>query len=102
MRRLAEPQAKLLDEARLADAGLADNQRELALASHRPLPAPAQEVELLLAPDERSKGAGAEAPAAARAHDAKEVDRLGDALELMRAVDPRRRTGPRPDAALEP
>ena len=55
VRRLAERRAKLLDEARLADAGLADDERELALAFARPLPAPAQEVELLLAPDERSE-----------------------------------------------
>ena len=32
VRRLAEPALELLDEARLADAGLADNQRELAFA----------------------------------------------------------------------
>ena len=62
VRRLAEPQAKLLDEARLADARLADDERELALASRRPLPPQAEEIELLLAPDERGEGAGAEAP----------------------------------------
>ena len=50
VRRLAELQSKLLDEARLADAGLADDLDELPLASRRPLPAPAKEVELLLAP----------------------------------------------------
>ena len=44
---------KLLDEARLADAGFADHERELALASQHPLPATVQEVELLLAPGER-------------------------------------------------
>ena len=86
MRRAAELQAKLLEEARLADAGFADHKRELALASHRPLPAPTQEVELLLAPDERGEGAGTEAPAAARADDPKELDRLGDALEVARAL----------------
>ncbi len=84
VRRLAELQAKLLDEARLADAGLADNQRELALASRRPLPAPAQEVELLLAPDQRRQRAGAEAPPAARAHDPVERDRRRRAFELVR------------------
>ena len=47
-------------------------ERELALASQRPLPATVQEVELLLAPGERGgKGAGAEAPRTARAHDPK-------------------------------
>ena len=53
--RLAKRRAKLLDQTRLADAGFADNERELARAIARPLPAPAQEVELLLAPDERGE-----------------------------------------------
>ena len=53
--RLAERRAKLLHEARLADAGFADDEHELARASARPLPAPAQQVELLLAPDERGQ-----------------------------------------------
>jgi hypothetical protein len=86
VRRLAELQAKLLDEARLADAGLADDLDELPLASCGPLPAPTQEVELLLAPDERSQRAGAEAPATARAHDPKERRRLGHAFERMGAA----------------
>ena len=50
--------------------GSPTSERKLPLASCRPLPAPAQEVELLLAPDQRSKRAGTEAAAAARAHDA--------------------------------
>ena len=41
VRRLAEPCAKLLDQPRLADAGLADDQRELALACERARPAAA-------------------------------------------------------------
>ena len=53
MRRLAELQTKLFDEARLADAGFPDHERELALAFRRPLPAPTQEVKLLLAPNQR-------------------------------------------------
>ena len=52
VRRLAERRAKLLDETRLADAGFADDQRELALAIARPLPAAAQQSELILAADE--------------------------------------------------
>ena len=39
--RLAEPRVKLLDQPRLAEAGLADDQHELALALARALPAPA-------------------------------------------------------------
>ena len=59
---------------------------KLALASHRPLPAPSQEVEFLLAPDERGQGAGAQAPAAARAHDPKQRRRLRRAFQRMRAA----------------
>jgi len=71
MRRLAERGAKLLDQPRLADAGLADNERELPLALTRALPAPAQMFELLLAPDEGRERARAAAPASAtRANDA--------------------------------
>ena len=84
MRRLAELQPKLLDQARLADAGLTDHERKLALAFNRPFPAPAQEVKLLRAPNERSERAGAEAPAAARAHDPVECDRRRRAFELVR------------------
>ena len=58
--RLAKRRAKLLDETRLADAGFADNECELARAIARPLPAPAQQFELLLAPDERGESARAE------------------------------------------
>ena len=53
MRRLAEPGAKLLDQPRLADARLADNQRELTFARARALPSPAEQIEFLLATDER-------------------------------------------------
>ena len=54
--------------------------------SARAVPAPAQEVELLLAPHEGCKRAGAEAPGAARAHDPKERRRLGRAFQRMRAA----------------
>jgi hypothetical protein len=40
MRRLTQPTAKLLDEPRLADAGLADYERELTVAGAGALPAP--------------------------------------------------------------
>ena len=43
---------KLLDQPRLADAGLADDQRELALALTRAIPAPGEKIEFLLAPHE--------------------------------------------------
>ena len=40
--RLTERRAKLLHQTRLADAGFADNERELARAIASPIPAPAQ------------------------------------------------------------
>ena len=49
----AEPGVELLDEPRLAEAGLADDQDELAFACARALPAARQQSEFLLAPDER-------------------------------------------------
>ena len=52
VRRLAEAAVKLLHQPRLAQAGLADDQRELALAFVRALPAPGEKIEFLLAPDE--------------------------------------------------
>ena len=58
----AKRRAKLLHKTRLADARLADDERELARAIARPLPAPAQQVELLLAPDERGERPRAGAP----------------------------------------
>jgi hypothetical protein len=87
MRRLAEPDAKLLDQPRLAQARLADDERELTLALASALPAPAEEIELLLASDERGQGARAAAPAAAAsANDAIERHWLRHAFELMRAA----------------
>jgi hypothetical protein len=84
--RLAKRRAKLLDETRLADAGFADNERELARAIARPLPAPTQKFELLLAPDEGRERARASAPPAARPHDAVERHRRRHAFELARAA----------------
>jgi hypothetical protein len=55
VRRLPETGAKLLDEPRFADPRLADDQRELAFARARTLPAPPQKIELFLAPDERRR-----------------------------------------------
>ena len=67
----AEPRAELLDEPRLADAGLADDEHELALACPRALPAAREQAELLLATDERrQRPRAAPSAAAARAHDA--------------------------------
>ena len=86
VRHLPKRRAKLLDEARLADAGLADDERELALAIADPLPAPPKLAELFLAPDQGRQLPGADAPPAARALDAKEGRRLGRAFQRMRAA----------------
>ena len=87
MRRLGELCAELLDEARLADAGLADDLDELALAFERARPAARQQRKFVLAADERRQSARPAAPAAAaRPHDAIERDRRRHALELMRAL----------------
>ena len=87
VRRLAEAAVKLLHQPRLAQAGLADDQRELALAFARALPAPGEKIELLLAPDERRQSARPAAPAAAaRAHDAIERHRRRHPLELVLAA----------------
>ena len=86
MRGLAEPRAELRDEPRLADAGLADDQRELALAVARALPAPPEEIELLLPPHEPSRRSHASPPASACAHDAVERDWGRNAPERVRAL----------------
>ena len=71
VRRPGEFCAELLDEARLADARLADDLDELTLAFERPRPAALKESKLVLPADERRQGARPAAPAAAaRPHDA--------------------------------
>src|SRR5271169_4294164 len=68
--RIDQPRVELLDQARLAEAGLADDLDELALARPRALPAPQQHRDLLLAADQWRQRALARAPAAAAgAHD---------------------------------
>ena len=52
VRRRAEPGAEFLDEPRLAEARLADDLHELALAAPRALPAAQEQREFLLAADE--------------------------------------------------
>ena len=51
VRRLAEAAVKLLHQPGLAQARLADDQRELALALARAIPASGEKIELLLTPD---------------------------------------------------
>ena len=81
--------AELLYQARLADAGLADDEHDLALAVLRQLPAVHQQAALLLAARERRQTAcrrdGQPAAYPARPHDAIERHRLAHALEHLRA-----------------
>src|ERR1700722_3071104 len=86
MRRFRESRMELLDETRLAEAGLAYDQHELALAYASALPAPRQQDQFLLAADKRRYRPRAirSAPSAS-ANDAEELDRLRHALEFARA-----------------
>jgi class 3 adenylate cyclase/predicted ATPase len=86
VRRLAESCAELHDQPRLANARLADDEGQLAFALERPLPAPPEMIELLLAPDERGRRPRAAAPPAARAHDPIKRHGRGYAPELVRAL----------------
>src|SRR5271165_1049012 len=87
VRRFAKRRVEFLDQPRLADAGLADDQNKLAFARPHALPAAYQEAQFLLAADKGRQSPRPRPPAAAaRAHDAEELDRLGDALEFARAL----------------
>jgi hypothetical protein len=87
VRCLAEAGAKLFDQPRLAQARLADDERKLTLALARPLPAPAEKIELFLPPDEgRQRSRAATSAGAARSNDAIKRDRLQYAFKLVRAT----------------
>ena len=78
---------ELFDEPRLAEPRFADNQHELAFASLCAVPAARKRAELLIAPYEgRQRPRAASSTAAARTDDAEELDRLGHAFELARAL----------------
>ena len=87
VRRLAKAGVKLLHQPGLAQARLADDQRELALAFVCALPAPGEKIELLLTPDERRQRTRAAAPAAAAcAHHPIERHGRRHPLELVLAA----------------
>ena len=78
---------KFLDQARLAESRLADDQHQLAVALPRPLPAPHQHGDFLVATDERREMAlPRAASAAARPHEPEQRHRLRHALEFMAAA----------------
>ena len=83
MRSFREPRVELLDEPRLAETRFANDLDELALARSGALPTPRKQAQFLFAADERRQGSrAASPPAAARADDAKELNRLGYAFEF--------------------
>src|SRR5262249_10896847 len=74
-------------QPRLAHAGLADNQDELAVARKSALRAAGKDVEVVLAADKRCEKPGSfSAPSAADPHDAEELHRRRSALKLMGAL----------------
>ena len=87
VRRLAQPGVKFLDQARFAQAGLADDQHQLPVALPRPLPAPHQHGDFLVAADERREMAlPRAASAAARPHEPEQRHRLRHAFEFVAAA----------------
>ena len=78
---------ELLDKPRLAEAGIAYDQSELAFARASALPAAHKQAQFLFATNERrERPRAAPSPAAARANDAEELDGLGHALVRARAL----------------
>ena len=66
---VGQPGMKFLDQARLAQARLADDQHKLAVALPRPLPAAHQHSDFIVAADQRRKLALPGAAAAAAGAD---------------------------------
>src|ERR1700733_1907476 len=87
MRCLRQLRMELFDQPRLAEAGLAYDQHELAFARASALPAAREQPEFFLAADERREGPpAASSAAAAGANDAEELDGPRHALEFARAL----------------
>jgi hypothetical protein len=78
---------KFLDQARFSQSRLAHYYHQLPLALPRPIPAPHQHGDFLVAADKRREMAlPSAAPAAARAHDPEQFHRLGHAFEFIAAA----------------
>ena len=78
---------KFLDQARLAQARFADDQRQLALAPTRPLPAPHQHGDFLVPPDKRGEIAlPGTAAATTGADEPEQRGWLGHPFERLRAA----------------
>src|SRR6516165_9945656 len=78
---------EFLNEPRLADSRLADDEQQLAAALPRPLPAPHQHGDFLVATHQRRETAlPCATTAAARPHEAEQRHRLRHALEFVAAA----------------
>ena len=87
MRRVAQPRLKFLDQPRLAQARLANDQHQLPVALPRPLPAPHQHGDFLVATDQRREMALPRAASAtARPHEPEQRHRLRHAFEFVAAA----------------
>src|SRR5262249_61630597 len=85
--RPAEVEPELLDEPRLADAGLAGQQDDLPAALARPPPTLHEQSPLLHPPDERRETRrGKPAPYADQSLDPVQCDRLRDTLDRLGAA----------------
>src|SRR5262245_41080667 len=87
VRSVAQPSVKFLNEPRLADPRLADDQHQLAITLPRPLPAPRHHGDLFLAADERREIALSRTPApAARPYKLEQPYRLWAPFQVMAAA----------------
>ena len=90
MRIVPDARTEFLDQARLSDSRFANYKRELALPLARSLPATKQQSHIIFAPDKRCLDAKRwTVPASTRYRGldrAIELDRMLDALELMRTA----------------
>jgi hypothetical protein len=81
---------EFLDQARLPDSWLTHHQHELALAVARMLPATQKQAHIVFAPNERRQGArratGRVSAHHRRSDGPRELNRILDALKLMRAA----------------
>src|SRR6516165_10562368 len=81
VRSVAQPRMEFLNEPRLADARLADDHDQLAIALSRPLPTPHQHGEFFFASDKRREIALARAASAtARPYELEKHHRLCNAF----------------------
>jgi hypothetical protein len=87
VRGVGEPGVEFLNQARFAQARFADDQRQLALAPTRPLPAPHQHGDFLVTAHKRGEiPLSGTAPATTGADEPEQGRRFGHPFERMRAA----------------